>query len=311
MPRHLSLWPSAAIVLSASLWGTSWIPLRVLHADGWPGAWIPLLMYGAPGIFVLPFLFYRPGRGWGRHVVASNLKTTAAVGFFTGLCTVLYSLGAAYGDIVTIILLFYLNPVWSAVLERLFIGSPITWRRFSAIALGLVGMWVLVAGDGELFAAVTGIEGLGLIAGFAWAAALIANRMGEGAGQLEKAFSQYLFASLIAGAIILLHLFPTGDAVSLSNIPWGHSLLWTIIASGIWVLPAMVLGFWGASKVSPTTAAMLFLAEALVGVGSAAFFGVSQLHERHLIGGALIIVASLIEGWGGQGAERRMEDVSA
>jgi drug/metabolite transporter (DMT)-like permease len=284
-----ALLPSAMIVLSSALWGSMWIPLHVVRDAGVAGTWLAFLVYGIPAFFLAPWSFRAGPRRLLRH-----WRLLAPIGFFTGLCNVLYVIGVSYGDVAMVILLFYVNPVWSALLERLALKTAITRWRMGAIVLGMAGMWVLIAGDGTLATHAGGVELVGLLAGFAWAAALVLMRVSGDVDHLDKAFSQYFFALLIGGAIIALGVFPASSAWA--DISWSFVLPWILAIGIVWVLPGLLLSFWGAARISPTRASMLFMSEVIVGVGSAALLGESQLTWRHAVGGAMIIAAGFLDG---------------
>jgi drug/metabolite transporter (DMT)-like permease len=289
MKSNGALLPSAAIVFSAALWGSMWIPLHALHDGGLPGTWIAFFVYGVPAFILAPWTLRRGfGTLW-RH-----WRMLSLIGVFTGICNVFYAIGVVYGDVAMVILLFYLNPVWSAILERIALKSRISRWRACAVALGLMGMWVLVGGDGGLPLPNDIAEWMGLIAGFAWAVALVVMRVSGEVDQFDKAFSQYVCALLIGGIIIGTGIFP--GEIAWGEVAWPRAFGIILAIGIIWVLPGLLLSFWGAARLSPTRASMLFMAEVIVGVGSAAFLGVSDLGWRHAIGGGLIVAAGLLDG---------------
>ncbi len=285
-----ALLPSAAIVFSAALWGSMWIPLHVVRDAGLPGTWIAFLVYGIPAFVLAPWTLRR-----GLGALRRHWRLLTLIGAFTGLCNVLYAVGVVHGDVAMVILLFYLNPVWSAILERIALKSRISRWRASAVALGLLGMWVLVGGDGGMPLPHDAAEWAGLVAGLAWAAALVAMRVSGNIDQLDKAFSQYAFALLIGGLVIIAGIFP--GEVAWGGISWPSTLLVILAIGIIWVLPGLLLSFWGAARVSPTRASMLFMAEVIVGVGSAAMLGESEIGPRQAIGGGLVLAAGFLDGW--------------
>jgi drug/metabolite transporter (DMT)-like permease len=67
----------------------------------------------------------------------------------------------------------------------------------------------------------------------------------------------------------------------------------------------MGLSLWGASKMSPARASMILMLEVLVGVGSAAWLAGEELGLNKIIGGALILSASLVEALGQSGGSAK------
>jgi EamA domain-containing membrane protein RarD len=57
------------------------------------------------------------------------------VGLATGLTNASFNMAVAYGDVVRVILLFYLMPVWTVILARLVLHEAITPRSLARVAL--------------------------------------------------------------------------------------------------------------------------------------------------------------------------------
>jgi drug/metabolite transporter (DMT)-like permease len=287
-PPRSALLPSLAIVVSAVFWGSMWMPLRAAYGTGLGGAWVAWMIYGLPAILVLPFILRDRGRG----LVAGGWPLLW-LGISTGVCNYLYAASVVYGDVARIVLLFYVNPVWSVLLERAILKARLTPGRAAALALGLIGMFILNY-DGEgLPLPRTISEWGGLGAGFCWAVALVMMRMTPHIGMTEKAFLQYVTAMIVGGLVLALGIFP-GQA-DWSAVDWPAAILWVMIVAGIWVVPGLLLSFWGAARLSPTRASMLFMAEVVVGVVTAAIWTDYPFGWREAVGGAIIVSASVLE----------------
>src|SRR5262249_52715324 len=203
-----------------------------------------------------------------------------------------YATSVVYGDVARIVLLFYVNPVWSVLLERLILKARITPGRAAALALGLTGMLILnYEGEGlplpRNFA-----EWGGLGAGFCLAVVLVMMRMTPDIGMTEKAFLQYVTAMIVGGLILALGIFPA--QADWSAVNWPMAVQWVVIVAGIWVVPGLLLSFWGAAHLSPTRASMLFMAEVVVGIAPAAIWTDYPFGWREAIGGG-IVSASVLE----------------
>ena len=287
-PAGSVLLPSLAIMLSAFFWGSMWMPMHALYGTGLSGAWAAWLIYGVPILVTLPLVLRNgtaslTGGGW----------PLFWLGLATGACNYLYAAGVVYGDVARIVLLFYVNPVWSVLLERIVLGTKLSRGRVAALILGLGGMWILNY-DGQGLPLPRNIaEWAGLLAGFCWAVALVCMRMTPNIGMVEKAFSQYLAAVLVGGAILVAGIFPPQE--NWAAVQWDGAAFWIVVIAVVWVVPSLLLSFWGAARLSPTRASMLFMVEVLVGVGTAAIWAGSAIGWRELVGGAIIISAGLVE----------------
>ena len=283
-----ALLPSLAIVLSAFFWGSMWMPMHALYGTGLSGAWAAWLIYGVPILVTLPLVLLR---GMGSLRIGG--WPLFWLGLSTGACNYLYAAGVVYGDVARIVLLFYVNPVWSVLLERAILGTRISRGRLAALILGLGGMWILNY-DGQGLPLPRNIaEWAGLLAGFCWAVALVCMRITPNIGMVEKAFSQYLAAVIVGGLILVAGIFPPQESWTL--VQWDGAILWIALIAVVWVVPSLLLSFWGAARLSPTRASMLFMVEVVVGVATAAIWAGSAIGWRELIGGAIIISAGLVE----------------
>jgi drug/metabolite transporter (DMT)-like permease len=299
---HTALIPSLAVAASAVFWGTTWIPLREVAGPGVPAAWSGLLIYLVPALLVLPMVLIRH-----RKIVAGGWPLLV-VALAVGACNGLFAVSMTLGEVGMAILLFYLNPIWTTVLERIFIGTPITRHRLAGIALGLLGMVALQGLAGRWPFPSNVSEWLGFLAGFCWAIGLVATNLARGTSMIEKTFLQFVFAAI--SAALLVFLLGTIDAwPTVAGIT--ASLPWILAASVLWVVPAMGLSLWGASRMSPARASMILMLEVLVGVGSAAWLAGEDLGLNKIVGGALILSASLVEAWGSAKADRKAAAVRA
>ncbi|HET7792579.1 MAG TPA: EamA family transporter, partial [Rhizobacter sp.] len=115
-------WPVAVLLFSATLWGLSWWPLKGFAAVGLGGPVLVLLTYGVVGALGLPWLLRERGawHGEGRH-----LLLLALVG---GWANAAFVSALVLGDVVRVMLLFYLSPVWSVLGGRIFLGERLSRR---------------------------------------------------------------------------------------------------------------------------------------------------------------------------------------
>ncbi len=283
-----ALLPSLAIVVSATFWGSMWMPMHALDGAGLSGAWSAWLVYSLPALIFLPLALRKGGSG-----LLAGGWPLLWLGLSTGICNYLYAASVVYGDVARIVLLFYVNPVWSVLLERLILGARISRGRGAALALGLIGMWILNYDGNGLPLPRSAAEWGGLVAGFCWAGGLVAMRVTPEVGMIDKAFVQYVAAFLCGGVILALGVFPAGQDWQL--VDWGRSLMWIGLIAGVWVLPGLLLSFWAAARLSPTRASMLFMAEVVVGVVTAAIWTDYPFGWREALGGLIILSAGLVE----------------
>ena len=283
------LWPSLAMVGSTIFWGSMWYPLRAVEAAGIPAALTGALCYGVPLIPLLPFLFIRRQQLW-----AGGWRVLLCGGALA-CCNILFAVAVVMGEVGIIILLFYLSPIWSTILERVFMKTPLTPVRWIGIGLALVGLIILQGGRWPWPSNLA--EWMGVGAGLCWAVALLTARMWSHITVLDKSIAQFGCA-LPVGLLVYMLL---GDIAGPAGWPALPILIgavpWIIAAAFIWVVPAMVLSLWGAGHLSPGRASILMTSEVVIGVGSGVWLAGEELGWLKIVGGILIVSASLLESW--------------
>ena len=132
--------PVAVLLFSSSVWGLSWLPLKAFAEHGLSGPLLALLTYGLVGLVGLPWL-WRERALWLR-----DKRLLLALVVLGGWGNASFVSALVLGDVVRVMLLFYLAPVWSVLGGRLFLGEAVSLRRAGAVALALIGAFLVVGG---------------------------------------------------------------------------------------------------------------------------------------------------------------------
>lgn len=281
--RHDRRW-EVAILCSAVLWGTLWIPLRALRATGFSDTSATTIGFLLPLILLIPFALGRFRRilagGWPLGMASCCLAAAIA----------LYAEGVVRGQVARVLLLFYLTPVWSTLLGRFLLGEPITGRRICTIILGLAGLAVIFGAEAGIPAPKGVGDWMGLTAGISWALAMVnLNRTAE-RPLFDRVFVQFLFL----GPLFFLVAWMAGGTPDL--VPNTETLLdsgpWLLAFSLAWMLPVMWLTIVGASRLDPGRVAILLMFEIIVGLTTAAMLTDEPFGLRELVGAAFIVAAS-------------------
>ncbi len=98
----------SALVLNAFVWGVSWWPLRQLQGLGLHPLWTTTLVYVLVFASLLAFNF----KAWRGFVAYPQLCLLAVA---AGLTNVGFNWAVTVGDVVRVVLLFYLMPAWSVM----------------------------------------------------------------------------------------------------------------------------------------------------------------------------------------------------
>jgi drug/metabolite transporter (DMT)-like permease len=281
MSTH-NLTPILLALIAALLWGIWWIPIRYLETLGMSGAQSGTLMNaGAAGAAFLWLLVMR---------ITPRIALKAALGAgFVGVAISTYSMALSLGDVVRIVLLFYLAPAWSKIIEWAFMGQR--WSRISSLTLAasLAGAYLVLGGEISL-TAFSPADVLALLSGMAWSSGAALIFTSTRASPVMLSLITALTATVISLSFVLI-----GQGAALS---FGLTRAGAAFGAGfgvLYVLPILALTLWSAQRLSPAVITFLLTAEILAGVITAALFLDEPFGVMQASGAGLIIAAAMAE----------------
>jgi drug/metabolite transporter (DMT)-like permease len=280
--------PVLALVFNAFVWGVSWWPFRLLHEHGVHPLWSTALMYLlalACALAVRPFAlepFRREPLLW--------LLAAAS-----GLTNVGFNWAVTVGDVVRVVLLFYLMPAWSVLLAWLVLGERPTPAALARLALALAGVATVMHQPGG---------------GFPWPrepADLLAL-MGGCSFALTNVMLRRLHA--VPGEARLVAMFGGGAAMActVAGLGLAQGLVAPLPALGpapLAIALVLTVAFlagnlalqYAAARLPAHTTALVMLSEVVFASLSSVALGASQLSPNVLAGGAMILAAAAWSAW--------------
>lgn len=281
--------PHVALVLNALVWGLSWWPFQTMLAAGLAAPWATALMYA---VLLAALGVLAPG-AWRhlRHDRALWLLALAA-----GLTNVAFNTAMSFGDVVRVILLFYLMPAWAVMLAWRFLGERPSRMAVLRLVLAFAGMALVILPTGaqgwqRLGSDFSVADGLGLFAGICFAITNVTLRHPSAAPASARMLAMFagcmgmgLLSALLGCAVGWLPGLPPVNAV------WVVAVLGmaALVAGGNWALQ------FGAARLPTATTSVIMLSEVLFASGSAWLLGATQLTAQMLLGGCLIVGGALL-----------------
>ena len=190
--------PVLALLLNALIWGLSWWPLRQLHAAGLHPLWATALMYGAA---LAGLLLLRPG-SW-RSALAHPVLLLLALS--SGLTNVAFNWAVTVGDVVRVILLFYLMPAWAVLLAWKVLGERPSPAALLRLALAFCGVVLVLLPEGapasRLLQNLSLADALALLGGFMFALTNVTLRRLHTVPGPARMFSMFGGCMLMALAV--------------------------------------------------------------------------------------------------------------
>jgi drug/metabolite transporter (DMT)-like permease len=276
------------LVFNAFTWGVSWWPFRQLQAQGLHPLWATALIYL---LALLLISAWRPA-SWGQLWRAPTLWWLVLA---SGTTNAAFNWGVTIGDVVRVVLLFYLMPLWAVLLARLLLGERLTPLAGLRVGLALAGAAIVLwPQGGALPLPATLAEGLGVLGGFTFALNNVLLRREAHQPELARALAMFLGGAVVAGLLALAL-----GAQGLVAPPPAPAWPWVAGALGLgalFLLSNLTLQY-GAARLSANATAVVMVTEVLFASVSAVLLGASALSLPLLAGGALIVAAALLAAW--------------
>ena len=296
---------AAALIVNAAVWGLSWWPFRRLDELGLHPLWATTFVYAVISVLLLAVRprsvqeLLRPGPLW--VLVAAAGTTNAA-----------FNWAVSIGDVVRVVLLFYLMPLWAVLLARVLLHEAITPRAVVRVALGLCGAFIVLwpedglrhfssgaATDAQaggladlLGRALEGglADALALIGGFSFALNNVMLRRQASSSEAARAAAMFLGGSLVAGVLGLVLV----QAGSVAAPRWEAAAQWWpwALALSTAFLGANLALQYGATRLPASRTAVIMLTEVLFASVSAALMGAGLITPTLLLGGLCILASA-------------------
>ncbi|WP_280153726.1 DMT family transporter [Piscinibacter sp. XHJ-5] len=285
MSKIRSLAPIVCLMFNALVWGTSWWAFRLLESQALHPLWATVFVY-VLAVAVIGVL--RP-----RAFV--QVATTPALWVLmlaSGITNAGFNWAVVIGDVVRVVLLFYLMPLWTVLLARLLLHEPLTAAAGIRVAMALAGAAIVLwpAGRGLPLPGSLA-DWLGLLGGFSFALNNVMLRREARRPEEGRALAMFVGGVLVAGTLAT-------TLASHAAVPWppGPAPGWIVAAFGLsllFLLSNLSLQY-GASRLPANVTSVVMLSEVVFASVSAIALGGGRLTAPLLVGGGLIVAAALL-----------------
>jgi drug/metabolite transporter (DMT)-like permease len=280
--RSPSFYPSLCVFAGAILWGIVWYPLRLLEDRGLQGIWLTLILYGTALLVSLPY------------TARAVRELTRSPGWLivlmlcAGWTNIAFVEAVLEGNILRVLLLFYLSPLWATLMGWLFLGERTSRLAFASLALATAGA-LLMLWDSQ-----TGVpwpqgraDWFALTSGLAFALSNVATRALQHTSVAAKVFCVWSGVTIMA--LVMIALFAVAvPQISFSTFS-GALALGTF---GILVLTLLIQ--YGVTHLPVYRSAVITFVELIAGAVSQALLTDEIVTLREWIGGALIVLGAYL-----------------
>jgi drug/metabolite transporter (DMT)-like permease len=271
-----------SLLVGASLWGVIWYPMRLLEAGGLKGLWLTLILYATALIVSLP----RTARTLPEFARHPGLLVWLMLS--AGWTNIAFVEAVLEGNILRVLLLFYLSPLWATLMGWLWLHERISRVALASLVLAMSGA-LLVLWNPELgWPWPQGrAEWMGISAGFAFALSTVITRKAEAVSVETKAVA--VWGGVVVMALVLIPLF------SLPVPQANPAVLSGAIALGIvGILFMTFLVQYGVTHLPVHRSAVIVLVELVAGAISQQWLTDERVTIWMWAGGGLIVIGAYL-----------------
>lgn len=282
MQRNTHWFSVSGLLFGAVCWGIIWYPYRLMQEAGVSGVASSFYTYSI-AVLIGTVLFYkRAANLW------KALPACIWLGVVAGWTNLSYVLAVIDGEVMRVMLLFYLSPVWTMILAWLVLKEPIRLNSLIGILLALSGAFIMLWHAGEWPLPQIKAEWFALSSGLGFSLTNVTTRYAEHLSIAAKSMSVWMgvmVMSLLYG--IAFHVtFPTPDVFT--------GLNWVVMAIiAVLLVSATLLVQFGVTHMPANQASVIFLFELVVAAFASYWLVNEAMTIQEWVGGAFIVIAAL------------------
>ncbi|MHB9117030.1 MAG: DMT family transporter [Burkholderiales bacterium] len=276
----------ASLLSGAVVWGIIWYPYRLLEQAGIGGAFSSFLTYGGS---LLLCLFFIHKVEW-RKIESPWLLL--AIALSAGWTNLAYVLAVIHGEVMRVLLLFYLAPLWTILFARILLTERLRIHGYLIVFLSITGAIVMLwRPQLGLPVPANGAEWLGLSAGVTFALANVLSRRAQNIDVAVKSMSVFFGAAVLSG--LALAILPNPTPMPLLLEP---RILMLVAITVFFIFAVTLTVQYGLSHAPANQAIVIFLFELVVAALTSWWLVGELMSLQEWIGGLLIVAASLFSG---------------
>jgi drug/metabolite transporter (DMT)-like permease len=272
------------VLLSASvLWGLSWLPLKQINAMGIDGIALTMSAYGILAFALTPLLI-RQRRIWMEHKKAMLL-----ILLLGGGANLAFTYALVNGEVIRVMVLFYLLPVWGVLGGKFFLKEQVDRWRWLGAGLAVIGAFIILGGFDALAGAPGWIDLVALLSGLLFAMNNLVFRAAAAVPVISK--NAVMFYGCFVLAALLLALGAEAMPYDTTSDAW----LAVVVYAFIWLFAANMGSQWGVTHMEAGRSSIIIIMELITAVVSATLIAGERMSVPEMLGGVLILSAALIE----------------
>lgn len=278
----LNIFPVVSLLISSTLWGIAWYPLRYLETHGLNGLWTSALIYSVPALLG-SFLLVKH-----RKAISSQGGWLLLIAVCNGWCNVAFILAVLDGNVMRVILLFYLSPLWATLLARLILKEHMSRLAVGTLVIAMCGAVVMLWDPSIGWPwPKHSADWLAITSGMAFALANVSVRKTQGIAISVKNLFSWLGVSALS---ILWIVFSTQPEPGASPTV----LMWTAVIGPVVVVVMTFTVQYGVTKLPVYRSAVILLFELVAGAVSSQLLTDEVMNFNDWLGGGFVVLAAYL-----------------
>jgi drug/metabolite transporter (DMT)-like permease len=278
--------PIVGLLSGAMVWGVIWYPYRLIEQSGTSGVLATFLTYSIALMIGLAV----SGPVWKEIKIAG--WAGLALMIFSGWANFGYVLATLEGEVMRVLLLFYLAPLWTVFFAHFLLGEKLNRYGYGVVGLSLGGALIMLWRP-ELGMPLpqNRAEWIGLSAGMAFAMANVLVRLTSHLSIAFKSTSIWFGVALMTGMALLTQSEITQQIQHIEADSW---ILLAII--GLVICATSFAVQYGLTHTPANQAIVIFLFELVFAAIASYLLAGEKMNLQEIIGALLIVSASLLSG---------------
>ena len=275
----------AVIVLSISSigWGLTWLPIKALNGMGLDSMHLIFIAFASGAILLSPWLYRQ------RSLWIGSMGFMLMIALAGGFANAAFQTAIFHGEVIRVMMLFYLLPLWSVLGGRIFLKEKIDSIRITAVVLCLSGAFLILDVWHTSWQDINWIDLLAIGSGMGLAATNILFRFTQSIPVMSKVSSMFIGCTVLIG--ISLTAFPTSTTMADDG-----AIPLAIIYGAFWLTLISFGTQWGVTQMDAGRSSIIIVLELLAAVVSAALLTNAELSFYEIMGGLMVLIAAVLEG---------------
>lgn len=271
------------LLMSSTGWGLTWLPLKGLNEMGLDGLLLILIAFASGSLLLLPWLI-KQHAAWKNHI-----RFMLMIALTGGIANASFQTAMYHGDVIRVMILFYMLPVWSVIGGKLFLKEKIDLVRIIAVSLCLSGAYIILDVWHTSWHGITWIDILAISSGMGLAATNILFRFTQNVPVLSKVTAMFLGCTLLVGVSIIV-------STTSIKLPENSAVPLAILYGTVWLTLITIGTQWAVTQMEAGRSSVIIVMELVAAVLSLALITHAELKLYEIIGGLMVIGAAILEG---------------